>query len=89
MWITGSVLTSASQTQVRGVPPGHWGRVLRPLARPDTGHSGTLNSNNCDCLIFLTMKQIMFTEAYQRSMQNLNLPQIMPIRRYLLREDSQ
>ena len=61
MWITGSVLTSESQTQVRGVPPGHWGQVLRPLARPDTGHSGTFNINNCDFFIFLTIKQILFT----------------------------
>ena len=66
MWITGSVLTSESQTQVRGVPPGHWGRVLRPLARPDTGHSGTFNSNNCNCPILQTIKQILFTEAYQK-----------------------
>ena len=67
---------------------GPWGRVLRPLARPDTGHTGTLNSNNCDCLIFLTIKQILFTEAYQRLMQMRNPTQIVPIRRFLLREDS-
>ena len=57
---------SASQTQVRGGPPGHWGQVLRPLARPDTGHSGTFNSNNCDYPILQTIKQILFTEAYQK-----------------------
>ena len=61
MWITGSVLTSESQTQVRGVAPGHWGQVLRHLDPPDTGHSGTFNINNCDFLIFLIIKQIMFT----------------------------
>ena len=55
MWITGSVLTSASLTQVRGVPPRHWGQVLRDL--PDTRHSdsGTFNSNNCDSLNVLTI----------------------------------
>ena len=88
MWITGSVLTSASQTQVRGVPSGHWGQGLCHLARPDTGHSGTFNSNNCDCPIFVTIKQILFTEAYQRLMQMRNPTQIVPIRRFLLREDS-
>ena len=82
MWITGSVLTSASLTQVRGVPPRHWGQVLRDL--PDTRHSdsGTFNSNNCDC------PNVLFTEAYQRLMQK-SFPQyqIVPIRRFLLRED--
>ena len=89
MWITGSVLTSASPAQVQDGSPGHWGQVLRPLARPDTGHSGTFNSNNCDCLIFLTIKQILFTEAYQRLMKIMNPPQIVPIWRFPLRyEDS-
>ena len=82
MWITGSLLT-----QVRGGPPGHWGQVLRPLALPDTGHSGTFNSNNCDCPIFISIKQILFVEAYQRLMQMMNPPQNVPIRRFLLRED--
>ena len=87
MWFTGSFLTSATQTQVRGGPPRHWGQVLRDL--PDTGHSGTFNSNNCDRPNVITIKQILFTEAYQRLMQ-INFPQyqIVPIRRFLLREDS-
>ena len=68
------------------MPPRHWGQVLRDL--PDTGHSGTFNSNNCDRPNVITIKQILFTEAYQRLMQ-INFPQyqIVPIRRFLLRED--
>ena len=89
MWITGSVLTSGSQTQVRGVPLGHWGQVLRDLARPDTVHSGTFNSNNCDSPFVPTNKQILFTEAYQRLMKIMNPPQIVPIWRFPSRyEDS-
>ena len=87
MWITGSLLTSARQTQVRGGPPGHWGKVLRHLARPDTGHSGTFKSNKCDYPILLTIKQILFTEAYQRLMKIMNPPQIVPIWRFPLRDE--
>ena len=76
MWL--GVLTSASQ---KSDPDAR-------CARPDTGHSGTFNINNFDYLIFLTIKQILFTEAYQRLMQMRNPTQIVPIRRFLLREDS-
>ena len=87
MWITGSVLTSGSQTQVRSVPPGHWRKVLRQLSCPDTGHSGTFKSNKCDFPILLTIKQILFTEAYQRLMKIMNPPQIVPIWRFPLRDE--
>ena len=54
MWL--SVLTSASQ---KSDPDAR-------CARPDTGHSGTFKSNKCDYPILLTIKQILFTEAYQK-----------------------
>ena len=75
-------LTSASLTQ-EGL------QVTGAKFSLDTQVPSIVTTLTIDYPIFLTIKQILFTEAYQRLMQ-INSPQyqIVPIRRFLLKEDS-